>query len=363
VNIAMGRRILIDALAARYGGTAAATVQLARHLATNPRVSTVAVVTRRGSIVEHGLAREEAVRCVALPASRHVELIRRIAWEAFRLPALARREKCDAIISMSGMLPRSPRSPRSPRCRVMCVLANPVMYESNSPANLLRRWAVRRTAREADHLSAPSRYMADMVSASAKRPCAVEPWGVDHRIFSPAASAGEEILYVADFKAYKRHDLIIEAWLRLPTPRPLLRFVGNPDVEPQAHTRLMTRIATLAEADHIRMEYRVPHEQMPDIYRCARVFVMPSEHESFCMPVPESMACGVPAVARGIRCLRETGGAGARYLDTDDPAEWAAAVKGLMEDDGEHDRARRLAIGAAARFTWESFAESLAAQL
>jgi glycosyltransferase involved in cell wall biosynthesis len=352
----VARRILIDALAARYGGTATATVQLARHLATSDKVSTVAVVTRRGSIVERGLAGEEAIQCVALPAAAGVELIERIRWEAFRLPALVREEEYDVVISMSGMLPRSPG------CRLMCLIGNPVMYESRTQANRLRQWAVRRTAREAEYLAAPSRAMADLVSASVKRPCAALPWGVDHNIFSPADSPGEEILCVADFKAYKRHDLVIEAWLRLATPRPPLSFVGNPDVEPQAHTRLLTQISTLPEADSIRLEYRVPHERMPDIYRRARVFVMPSEHESFCMPLAESMACGVPAVARGIRSLRETGGAGAQYLETDDPAEWAAAVRPLIEDSREHDRARELAIRAAARFTWEAFAADLAAR-
>jgi glycosyltransferase involved in cell wall biosynthesis len=353
----MGRRILIDALAARYGGTASATVQVARHLTTSSKVSTVAVVARRGSIVERGLACEETVRCVALPVPRHVELIQRITWEAFHLPALARRERCDVIISMSGMLLRSPG------CRLMCLIGNPVMYESRTPANLLRQWAVRHTAREAEYLAAPSRHMAEMVSASVERPCAVLPWGVDHRIFSPAAFPGKEILCVADFKAYKRHDLVVEAWLRLPTPRPPLRFVGNPDVDRQAHARLVTRISTLPEADSIRLEYRVPHERMPDIYRRAQVFVMPSEHESFCMPLAESMACGVPAVVRGVRSLRETGGAGARYLETDDPAEWAAVIRQMIEDDGEHHRARELAIRAAARFTWEAFAADLAARL
>src|SRR5205807_1271978 len=111
----MGRRILIDALAARYGGTAAATVQLARHVATNTKVSTVAVVTRAGSIVERGLARDEAVRSIALPLPRHVELMQRIAWEARRLPALVRREQCDVLITMSGMLPTPPG------CRLLCL--------------------------------------------------------------------------------------------------------------------------------------------------------------------------------------------------------------------------------------------------
>jgi len=99
------------------------------------------------------------------------------------------------------------------------------------------------------------------------------------------------------------------------------------------------------------------------MYRRARVFVIPSEHESFCMPLAESMACGVPAVARGIRSLRETGGQGATYLETDDPDQWAAVVRRIIEDDGEHTRAREQATRSATRFTWEAFTAHLVARL
>jgi glycosyltransferase involved in cell wall biosynthesis len=353
----MGRRVLIDALAARFGGTAAATVQLARHLIVDDRVADVTVVCRRGSIVERGLAGEQAVRRIALPVPRRVELLQRVTWEALRLPALARREQYDLLISMSGIVPRAPE------CRLVCLIGNPVMYESDGLANTLRRWAVRRTASEDAYLAAPSRHMADMVAASVGRPCDVLAWGVDHSIFFPAASPGEEILCVGDFKAYKRHDLVLDAWRRLPAPRPPLRMVGNPDVEPRAHASLLARIESAPEAESIKLDYRLPHEQMPDIYRRARVFVVASEHESFCMPLVESMACGVPAIARDIPSLRETGGAGALYLGGDDPDEWAAAIGRICEDGEERRRASELAVQSAARFNWERFVAELADHL
>lgn len=353
----MGRRVLIDALAARFGGTAAATVQLARHLVLDDRVADVAVVCRRGSIVDRGLAGERAVRRIALPDPRGVELLQRVVWEGLRLPALARREQYEVLISMSGMLPRAPES------RLVCLIGNPVMYESDGPANALRRWAVRRTASEDAYLAAPSRHMAEMVVASVGRPCDVLAWGVDHSIFFPAASPGEEILCVGDFKAYKRHDLVLDAWRRLPAPRPRLRLVGNPDVEPSAHARLLALIESAPEAESIELDYRLAHEQMPEIYRRARVFVIASEHESFCMPLVESMACGVPAIARDIPSLRETGGAGALYLGGEDPDEWAAAIGRLCDDGEEHRRASELAVRSAARFDWERFASELAGHL
>jgi glycosyltransferase involved in cell wall biosynthesis len=349
----MGRRILIDALAARYGGNAYAAVQLARELARRGDVSAVTVLARSGSIVARGLVGASGVKCIALAPASRMELAGRLAWEGARLPALVREERSSQVISMSGMLPRAVP------CELVCLLANPVLYEAPGPGNLLRRWAIARTARRGARLVAPSHSMAELVSASVGRSCAVAPFGVDHATFRPGEGRGEEILCVADFYAHKRHDLLLDAWIGLPAPRPVMRFVGNPAVDPRAHAALLAHIARLPEADSIALEYRVPLERLVRAYRRARVFAMPSERESFCMPLAESMACGVPAVARGLASLRETGGAGASYLDGDDPAAWTDALRRLIERSDEHERARRSAIDAAARFSWGAFAAEL----
>jgi len=169
-------------------------------------------------------------------------------------------------------------------------------------------------ARAADFLAAPSRYMADLVAASTGRECAVMPLGVDHSVFTPAGDPGAEILCVADFYRHKRHDLLLDAWLLLAPPRPRLRLVGNPMWIPSL--TLDCGAHKLAAGGVVnRLGARDRSQSMVDAYRRARVFVMPSERESFCMPLLESMACGVPAVARGLSSLRETAGASALYVD------------------------------------------------
>jgi glycosyltransferase involved in cell wall biosynthesis len=352
-----GRRVLIDALAARFGGTAYATAHLARQFARRAEVSSVIVATRADSIVERELADEPMVRCITLPAADRIELLRRVSWEALRLPALVASEGCDVVITMSGMLPRQPGS------SVVCLLFNPVMYERRTAANAIRRWAVRRTARDAAYVAAPSRVVAELVSASTGRPCEVVPLGVDHEVFYPTNTRGEGILCVADFYAHKRHDLILDAWCRLAPPRPQLRLIGNPSVDPRAHAQLLARIGTLPEADLIVFESDLPLRRLVEAYQHARLFVLPSEHESFCMPLVESMACGVPPVVRDLASVRETGGDGATYINGDDPGRWAAALQTLIDDDFEHQRARESALRVAARFSWEGFAAKLVAQL
>jgi glycosyltransferase involved in cell wall biosynthesis len=347
----------MDALAARFGGTAYAAVNLARQLSLRPEIADVTVITRRGSIVQRGLARDDGVACVSLAESSRFELVRRVAWEALRLPSVTAPERCDAVISMSGMLPRLPHP------RVICLLFNPVMYEASSSTNLLRRRAVRRTVRRASFVAGPSSYMAELVATSTGRECAVIPLGVDHTVFAPAASAGKEILYVADFYPHKRHDLILDAWLLLPSPRPVLHLVGNPAVNTRLHRELLTRIREMPESGSIVLSSGISLERLVAAYHRARVFVAPSERESFCMPLVESMACGVPAVVRGIPSLRETGGAGARYVHGDDPAGWAAAMRQLLEDAAGHERARDAAVEAAAGFSWSAMAARVAEQL
>lgn len=76
----------------------------------------------------------------------------------------------------------------------------------------------------------------------------------------------------------------------------------------------------------------------------AGLLLITPERESFAMPLLEALAVGVPAVARDLPALRETGGPGTAYVDSDDTSAWNAALTRLLHDDHTHARARAAGV-------------------
>jgi glycosyltransferase involved in cell wall biosynthesis len=94
-------------------------------------------------------------------------------------------------------------------------------------------------------------------------------------------------------------------------------------------------------------------------YRRARVLVIASEYESFCMPLLEALACGVPAVVRDLPALRETGGTGTRFVAGNYAERWATELDTLLAGGDAYRRARAAGLEHAARFDWQRTATGL----
>jgi glycosyltransferase involved in cell wall biosynthesis len=348
--------IIVDALAARTGGTAQAAVEVAHRLAEEP-VDEIIVVARQGSVVASRIHQRSGLRLVELPWARPVELARRLVWQAIVLPKLTRREGAASVLTWSGMLPRDVDG------RVVCYLGNSLMFVRGGATNAVRRWAVRRTVRRGADVLVPSRAMAELVEKLLGRRPEVVPLGVDHSRFQPATEPGTELLCVADFYRHKRHDLLLEAWTVLPSPRPRLRLIGDPRVDRSWYRELVARAARHHDLGEIIFEFDLSRDRLAEAYRAARVFAVASQQESFCLPLLEAQACGVPAVARDSPVLRETGGEGTAYVAGDDPGAWAEAIQRLFADDVGYSAARAAGLEHAQRFSWDKTAAAVRARL
>jgi len=336
-------RLLLDGLAARFGGNARAVVEVAAALERRTDVSDVWVIAGEASIVAEEV-RRRGLRLVAPPPLVAAKIPLRLGWTALRLPAIAKNLEAGALLSFSGILPRRPGRP------VISLVSSSVPFESGASRRNLRRLAITRTVRRSSAVYVPSHHMGNLLGVSNAR---VVPWGVDRQLFRPNSHVGSEVLCVADFYPHKRHDLVLEAWLRLTEPRPVLRVVGDPAVD----RKYFETFARKTRSHHgVIVEGPLPYSEMARRYQAARTIVIASEFESFCMPLAEAMACGVPAVARDHPALRETGGAGATYVDGSHPGQWADAIKAVCQGDERHSSLRSAALKEAQRFSWDDVA-------
>ena len=98
----------------------------------------------------------------------------------------------------------------------------------------------------------------------------------------------------------------------------------------------------------IRLGYASP-DDLPGLYRGARVVVYPSLFEGFGMPVVEAMACGVPVVASSHPSLDEACGDAAVRADPHDPDAIADAVRIALE---RSDELVRKGLEHVRSFTW-----------
>ena len=147
-----------------------------------------------------------------------------------------------------------------------------------------------------------------------------------------AAAKGPLILYVGQLLPHKRIDFLLAAFHVLTThllPEARLVLVGRGRVPAyQQHLRTFQRDLQLAGShfaggvsDDIRNAY----------YRSADLFATASEHEGFLVPLIESMAFGVPIVARAFGAIPETlADAGLLLPANDGPTLLAEAMAEML---------------------------------
>jgi glycosyltransferase involved in cell wall biosynthesis len=114
--------------------------------------------------------------------------------------------------------------------------------------------------------------------------------------------------------------------------------------------------ANLGLADRVHFTGYVPQEHLPALYNAASVFVFPSLHEGFGLPVLEAMACGTPVITSNVSALPEVAGDAAILVDPGDAHAIADAVNHVWSEPTERERRSRAGIERAAAFTWDACA-------
>ncbi len=114
-------------------------------------------------------------------------------------------------------------------------------------------------------------------------------------------------------------------------------------------------------SEQIILTGELPDADLATLVKNASLCVIPSLYEGFCLPMVESMACGVPTVASNSSCIPEVSGGMLEYFDPHSVEEMANVIQRAMEDSGLRDGLRERGLARAAEFSWERCArETLA---
>lgn len=222
---------------------------------------------------------------------------------------------------------------------------------------------LRRSLHRADAIISVSHFTAERVLELTGRestviPLAPAPWA--HVPDAAAVARVREkyglpqtfVLQLGTLEPRKRPDVVAEALRTVPGPGGTRGDV--PLVLGGAHTDSAER-----PEGTIGLGY-VDQEDVPALYRAARVVAYASAYEGFGLPPVEAMACGAVVVASAVGGIPQAVGNGAVVVPQLSAQAWSTALDAALHD---RDLREHLAVTAPARvaeLTWDAAAAATA---
>jgi glycosyltransferase involved in cell wall biosynthesis len=172
------------------------------------------------------------------------------------------------------------------------------------------------------------------------------------------AAGGKKVLMtvsrLANSEQYKGHDHVIRTLPRLLAQHPdtIYLIVGDGDDRP----RLESLAVECGVLKNVQFAGLVPSAELPDYFRLADVFVMPSTGEGFGIAFLEAMASGIRVIGGNQDGSADplADGELGHLVDPDNEQELIAAISATLAADSAN-------LDRASRFNHQAFAEHLQA--
>lgn len=217
-------------------------------------------------------------------------------------------------------------------------------------------WPQRLLLNRADAVVTVSETSARLIAAHrlTERPVTVVPNAADPAPDGQPAPRTGALVYMGSFMPYKNVATLVRAMQALPDHE--LHLMSRITVDERA------RLTALAPRARLVFHDGASDQVYRDVLRGATALVSASRDEGFGLPLIEAMQVGTPVVVSDIPVFREVAGDAGRFVDPDDAAGFAAAVREL--DDPARWAARSAAaLARAAHYSWDASARTLLALL
>lgn len=299
----------------------------------------------------------------------------RILWEQLMLPFYLWRYKIDVLLSAGETAPFF--------CPKTSILVIYDLFHVSHPEEFSHfhlfflRMIKYRSARTADGIITISeKSKRDIIQYFKMRPekIAVAHLAVNHAEFH-AADSGDfisvrskydlperYILYAAALLPHKNHERLLKAFKKIKDHAPGLKLLLTGAWE-AGHDTVSNMILALGLQHDVIMLGWIPFEDIPLVYRNAEMFIYPSLHEGFGLPVLEAMASGVPVICSRIEPLTEVAGDATFFVDPYDHSDIAQGMLTVMKDRALRAKLIEKGLLRAKNYTWEATALSTLAFL
>jgi len=164
-------------------------------------------------------------------------------------------------------------------------------------------------------------------------------------------------LSIGAINTRKNHNRLIEAFYELKVKRGITQHLVLAGDEGNESQSIRTMIDKLRLNEQVHILGYVPDDDLCGLYSGADIFVVPSLHEGFGLPVIEAMTCGTPVCVSRVGSLPEVAGDAALYFDPCNSDEMAEQIYLAISNSILRSTMIQKGFAHASQFTWEKTAE------
>lgn len=180
---------------------------------------------------------------------------------------------------------------------------------------------------------------------------------VDDKLFSQISPIFEKslqpyIFYVGNAHPHKNVEGLIKAFLRIKENHNDLRLI----LAGSDHY-FWQRIKREFQSEGIIYKGYVSDEELMDLYKKAKVFVMPSFEEGFGIPLLEAFAASCPVASSNAGSLPEIGGDACIYFNPNDLDDMVNKISMVLEDEKLRQQLVQKGTKRYKQFSWKKLAQ------
>lgn len=287
-----------------------------------------------------------------------------------QLPALQKQYQLDVLHTQYIL-------PIPCRCKGM-VTIHDVLFESHPQYfkwsfRLRSRLLMRYAAKHAEHVFTVSDYSKSEIAKRyniAQTKITVTQNAADPRRFYPGNEGLEliiargltrqgYILSVGRLEPRKNHVTLIRAYAKLTENTLPLVIVGQRDFN---YGGLFDEIKSLDLKHKVIIIEDANDNELPALYRHARLFVYPAFAEGFGMPPLEAMASGVPVISSNTTSIPEVVGDAGLLINPNDDDALQIAIQTILNNPAFSEKLVAHGLEKSKHFRWEESAKKVRQQ-